>query len=64
LNKAYPGGDGAKLAFTNDGRVMIAIITAKDGTVQQYVFLDHGATQQANVYGLYWTVANPGAKQP
>jgi len=63
LNKAYPGEDGATIVFTHDGTVMIATVTQTDGKPQQYVFLDHGAPHQARVYGIYWTVANPGEKR-
>jgi hypothetical protein len=63
-NKPYAGEDGATLMFTYDGTVTLATITPKDSEPQRYVFLDHGALHQANVYGIYWTVANPVEKKP
>lgn len=63
LNKVYPGEDGATLVFTHDGNVMTATITPKDDAPQPFVFFDYGARHQARVYGIYWTVANPGEKK-
>jgi hypothetical protein len=64
LNKVYVNEEGTTLKFTHDGTVMIATITPIDGEPLQYIFLDHGAPHQARVYGIYWTVANPGEKSP
>jgi len=63
LNKSYSGEDGATLVFTHDGTVTLATITPKDDKPQQFIFLDHGARHQARIYGIYWTIANPGEKK-